>query len=189
MSTLLDELRRLVTTFIGRRLDHLALYPAIVVQQRADGTLDLTPENNTVPSCQGVPIRSGVLGVTVEVPAGRRVLLGYAGGDPSRPYAALWEEGDVTYAKVNGGSRHAARKDDATDDGTWTWTATPHAGSPPTTDLTITHRPPGAASVVGVKIAGLPAGVTVESFSTQLAGTDVAQVGKVNDGTSVWRLP
>lgn len=112
MSTLLDDLRRLVTAFVGRRLDHLALYPARVVQQRDDGTLDLTPESSAVPSCQGVPIRHGLPGVTVTVAAGERVLLGYEGGDPSRPYAALWTAGSVTTIKINGGTLRVAREGD-----------------------------------------------------------------------------
>lgn len=112
MSTLLDDFRRLVTAFVGRRMDHLALYPCRVVQQRADGTLDLEPESSTVPSCQGVPIRHGLPGVTVEVAAGERVLLGYEGGDPSRPFAALWTAGSVTKITINGGNLRVAREGD-----------------------------------------------------------------------------
>lgn len=108
------SLRRLVEAFVGRRLDHLALYPAVVVQQRSDGTLDLSPEDPRVPSCQGVPIRLGIPGVTVTVPSGGRVLLGYANGDPSRPYASLWESGTVTRITINGGTAKVARMGDAT---------------------------------------------------------------------------
>jgi hypothetical protein len=108
------SLRRLVEAFVGRRLDHLALYPAVVVQQRSDGTLDLSPEDPRVPSCQGVPIRLGIPGVTVTVPSGGRVLLGYANGDPSRPYASLWESGTVTRITINGGTAKVARLGDAT---------------------------------------------------------------------------
>ncbi len=112
MSTLLDDLRRLVTAFVGRRMDHLALYPCRVVQQRADGTLDLEPGSCKVPSCKGVSIRPGLTGVTVEVAAGGRVILGYEGGDPSRPFAALWTAGSVTAIKINGGNLRVAREGD-----------------------------------------------------------------------------
>lgn len=114
------SLRRLVEAFVGRRLDHLALYPAVVVQQRSDGTLDLSPEDPRVPSCQGVPIRLGIPGVTVTVPSGGRVLLGYANGDPSRPYASLWESGTVTRITINGGSAKVARVGDSTESHTHT---------------------------------------------------------------------
>lgn len=109
-TSITTSLRRLVEAFVGRRLDHLALYPATVVQQRADGTLDLSPEDPRVPSCQGVPIRLGLPGVTVTVPAGGRVLLGYENGSPARPYASLWESGTVTQISVNGGTHGAARE-------------------------------------------------------------------------------
>ncbi len=114
------SLRRIVEAFVGRRLDHLALYPAVVVQQRSDGTLDLSPEDPRVPSCQGVPIRLGIPGVTVTVPSGGRVLLGYANGDPSRPYASLWESGTVTRITINGGTAKVARVGDSTESHTHT---------------------------------------------------------------------
>lgn len=117
---ILDSLRRIVTAFVGTRLDHLALYPAVVRQQRTDGTLDLHPEDARVPSCQGVPIRLGLPGVTVTVAVGARVLLGYENGNPARPVATLWESGtvtlleiDATMVRVNGGSLKVARATDA----------------------------------------------------------------------------
>jgi hypothetical protein len=109
VSQALDYLRRIVEGFVGARLDHLALYPATVVAQRADGTLDLQPDGARVPPCAGVPIRHGLPGITVTVPAGGRVLLGYAGGNPDLPYASLWESGSVTTITVNSGTRKAAR--------------------------------------------------------------------------------
>lgn len=131
MSAALDALRRLVEGFVGPRLDHLALYPCTVVAQRADKTLDLQPDDVRVPACGGVPIRHGLPGVTVTVPAGGRVLLGYAGGDAGLPYASLWESGSVTSVSVNGGTTRVARVGDAveshthqvtTPDGTFTTT-------------------------------------------------------------------
>ena len=118
--TILDSLRRIVTAFVGTRLDHLALYPAVVRQQRSDGALDLHPEDTRVPSCQGVPIRLGLPGVTVTVAVGARVLIGYENGNPARPVATLWESGtvtlleiDATMVRVNGGTLRVARATDA----------------------------------------------------------------------------
>lgn len=97
---------------LTRRVDYLGLYPARVVAQRADGTLDLVPDSPRVAPCQGVPYRT-LRGLSVDVPAGARVLLGYEGGDPSRPYALAWEIGDATSVRVNGGTRSAARDGDS----------------------------------------------------------------------------
>lgn len=96
---------------IMRRVDYHALYPARVVTQHADGSLDLVPDSTRAPSCQAVPVRT-LRGLSVEVAAGARVLLGYEEGDPARPYAALWEPGAVTRLRVNGASTRAAREGD-----------------------------------------------------------------------------
>ena len=109
MSAAFDALRRIVEGLVGPRLDHLALYPCTVVAQRSDKTLDLQPDDARVPPCGGVPIRHGLPGVTVTVPAGGRVLLGYAGGNPALPYATLWESGTVTAISINGSTTKAAR--------------------------------------------------------------------------------
>lgn len=106
---LLDSISRLVAA-LTRRVDYLAHYPARVVEQRADGTLDLIPDDSArVAPCTGVPIRTGLPGVAVTVPSGARVLLGYEAGDPSRPVATLWEAATVTTLAVNGSSTKAAR--------------------------------------------------------------------------------
>lgn len=109
MTTLRDTVAALVDRLVGRRLDHLARYACTVVTQRADGTLDLQPDDDRVPSCQGVPYRT-LPGVALSVPTGARVLLGYAGGDPAQPFADLWELGDVTRLTVAGGEHPAARQ-------------------------------------------------------------------------------
>lgn len=76
-----------------RGVDYLALYPCKVVTQRGDGTLDLEPESPRVPPLTSVRPRVPCHGAKLTVPAGARLLLGFDGGDPSRPYAALWEQG------------------------------------------------------------------------------------------------
>lgn len=183
MSTLLDELRRLVTTFVGRRLDHLALYPAIVVQQRADGTLDLTPESDAVPSCQGVPIRYGIPGVTATIAAGARVLLGYAGGDPSRPYASLWESGSVTELKLNAstiklnnGTIEAARKGHAVNAGTINLVTSSLLG-------------PTAFAVVYVNADGVPGSPQTVTLGGDATVSVPLVAGKITGGESSVRLP
>ena len=95
-----------------RRVDYHALYPASVVSQDgAGGPLDLRPDTEALPPPQAVPLRC-VNGVKLTVPAGTRVLLGYEGGDPSRPYAVLGPLADVTRFAVNGASTRAAREGD-----------------------------------------------------------------------------
>jgi hypothetical protein len=95
-----------------RRVDYLAFYPCRVVSQSGQ-LLDLIPDDTRLPSISGVSIRHGVPGLSVAVPTGTRVLLGFDGGDPSRPFAALWERGGTaTQIAVNGSSTRAAREGD-----------------------------------------------------------------------------
>lgn len=109
-SRILDGLARLVA-HLTRRVDHLALYPCAVVAQRADGTLDLRAEDERLGSPASIPYRT-LRGLSVTVPAGARVLLGFEGGDPARPVALLWELGDVTTLRVNNGDVKVARDGD-----------------------------------------------------------------------------
>ncbi len=109
-SALLAAFGRLVD-HLTRRVDHMALYPCTVVAQRADGTLDLRAESPRLGSPASIPYRT-LRGLSVEVAAGARVLLGFEGGDPSRPVALLWELGDATVVRVNGGDVKVARDGD-----------------------------------------------------------------------------
>jgi hypothetical protein len=78
-------------TLIGPRVDWLAKYDARVVAQNADGTLELKPDDDRLPSYSGVPIRYGVPGIAATVAAGARVVLEFSGANPQRPIATVWE--------------------------------------------------------------------------------------------------
>ena len=103
----LEKIIRRVT----RRVDYCALYPARVLSQNADGSLELAPESETLPPMGAVPYRT-LAGVSLTVPAGLRVLLGFEDADPARPVALLWELGTVTRLAVNGATTRAAREGD-----------------------------------------------------------------------------
>jgi hypothetical protein len=89
-----------VRRIFGQRIDFLAAYPARVVKQNADGTLELFPDYGRLPTYKNVPIRYGVPGVTATIAAGGRVLLEFAGGDPQRPIATVWESASVTLLTI-----------------------------------------------------------------------------------------
>ncbi len=119
-----DRLTRAVGAVVRHltaHLDYFALYPAKLVSQNEDGTLELKPDDSRLPGVSKVPIRYGIPGVTVKVASGARVLLGFEGGDPQQPVATLWEKGSVTEMtidastdiKVNGGSKAVARQGDS----------------------------------------------------------------------------
>lgn len=80
---------------VMRGVDWLALYPAKVLVQRADGTLDVVPDSGRLPPLVAVPVRVPVPGARLSVPAGARVLVGFEGGEQARPVAQLYEAGSV----------------------------------------------------------------------------------------------
>jgi hypothetical protein len=164
---------------VTRRYDHAAVYPALVVAQHGDGTLDLIPDDTSLPSIAGVPYRT-LPGVRLAVPSGTRVLLGFEGLDPRRPVAQLWELGDVTRLVIDGGTHRAAREGHATACGSVTVTAVPMPTTPPTTDLVFTYTPPSGAPQV-IRVAGLPSGVTADGSH--------ALAGRITEGTDVLHLP
>lgn len=87
---------------VVRRTDYHALYPAKIVAQTADGLLELQPDDPRFPGMTGVPIRPGIPGVSVKVDSGKRVLVGFEGGDPRRPVATLWEADSVKELVITG---------------------------------------------------------------------------------------
>lgn len=94
--SLTELFTKLIDLLVVPRLDPLALYPARVVSQGDDGTLDIKPDALKLGAGLAmVPVRHGLPGVTVRVRPGARVLLGFEGGDITRPFAALWEAGGL----------------------------------------------------------------------------------------------
>lgn len=101
----LGAFRSLVERFMGNRIvgprvDYLASYPATAVTQNGDGTLEIQPDDSRLPSLSSVPIRYGVPGVSAQIANGGRVLLAFAGGDPAKPIATVWEAASVTSLTV-----------------------------------------------------------------------------------------
>jgi hypothetical protein len=98
-----------------------ARFPARVVRQNADLTLDLDPDDDRLPDLVAVPLRLPVPGATVKVAAGCRVLVAFEAGDPRRPIAEVWESGTLnelvlaaaTKIELGGAaSKGVARQDD-----------------------------------------------------------------------------
>lgn len=93
-------LERIVDAMVGPRIDRCALYPARVVAQAADGTLEVMLDDPRFASMTRIPIRTPVPGAVVKVQPGARVLIGWEPGrapaQPPIPYASLWESGTLS---------------------------------------------------------------------------------------------
>ena len=99
MSVDLDRIMGALESFVRGlfpNIDYLALYPARVAAQNGDGTLELVPDDPRLPGLSSVPVRYGTPDTTAVVASGARVLLGFAGGDPSKPIATVWESASIT---------------------------------------------------------------------------------------------
>lgn len=92
LDRLLESIKALVD-WATRDRPFLRLYPATVRAQNGD-TVDVDPDDDSIKAggLQGVPLRHGLPGVTLELNVAQqpKVLLGFEAGDPKRPYAALW---------------------------------------------------------------------------------------------------
>lgn len=92
---LLAGMSAIVEGLVGNRIDYARMYVAKVVRQHSDRSLDLLCEDETMrgTGIAHVPIRHGLPGVIVQVPAGGKVLLFFENADPALPAAALWPDG------------------------------------------------------------------------------------------------
>lgn len=79
------------------RLDYLARYEArVVAQSPADDSLELSPVDERIAGLSGVPLRVPSPGTRVILSPGARVLLGWDGADPSKPFAESFSSGTTT---------------------------------------------------------------------------------------------
>lgn len=101
---ILDKTKQGLAAFIRSvlsRTDFLAMYPCKIIAQNADSTLELKPDDARLPPYSSVPLRLGIPGCTVTLAAGSRALVGWYAGDPTKPFAALFESSTVTQLNVN----------------------------------------------------------------------------------------
>jgi hypothetical protein len=97
-------IRRVVgLDILGPRMDYLGEFPAKVVSQNGDGTLELQPDDSRLPGYSKVPIRYGVPGITATVSGGARCLLAFAGADPQKPVVVGWEGSGGVLVSLNVG--------------------------------------------------------------------------------------
>lgn len=82
------------------RLDYHAWYGAKVLKDYGDGHLDLEPDDDRIPLLTRTPIRTFLPGVTVEVTPEARVMIGFDGASPAKPFATLFESGSLKSLRI-----------------------------------------------------------------------------------------
>ncbi len=110
---ILGPMKRLIESFVGRRIDYAQMYPSKVNAQNGDGTLDITPDDERMrgDGLKNIAITYGLPGVTATIPSGGKVNLYFRNGDPKEPRAALFEGSGVTTVEVGGGTEPVLRGD------------------------------------------------------------------------------
>src|ERR1700694_4698063 len=98
-------IEKVFRAILGPRIDYYGTYQCVVVQQNADGSLDLKPDDPRVPGMQGIPINWGLPGVTATVSPGARADVVFLSADPSKPRATLWENAALITLNVNSSSQ------------------------------------------------------------------------------------
>lgn len=137
---LLDAFSTLVRRIMQGAKLHVRFLAAIV-SQAADGTVAVKFDRGEVAGTDGIPIRLGLPGFKVKVPAGARAAVAFEEGDPTRPAVVGFDAGSsVTEVAFDGGTKGVARVDDSIDAGTLLVVI---SGTPPAVTA-ITHYAPGA---------------------------------------------
>lgn len=182
LSTFLDMVRGLIRQELSDQ-KYRERWPARVVAQRSDGTLDLVPDHDAIPGLTEVPLRLGIPGATVKVPAGTRVNVAFERyGSHWRPIAELWETGssageapiEITLpatSKIRLGPsahRRVARIDDTTNNGVWSFSS-----STPTT------------IEIALAIPGQPPQVVVLTLGAGPATAPIFSMGVIDSGSGV----
>jgi hypothetical protein len=102
MAGVADSFVRLVRRIVGLPetpgqppdIMRLGLYPASVVAQNADGTVDVRPTDDRIGGEKNVKVRVGIPGSSASVAPGSIVLLGWERGDPSKIFCMpAWDAG------------------------------------------------------------------------------------------------
>lgn len=98
---------------IRRAIDYSRKYSARVAAQNSDGTLQVVPDDERLrgSGLDRVKIQTGFPG-TIQAEAGSRCLIGFDGGDPSKPYAEGWDGRNVTEMSLADGTLPAGRQGD-----------------------------------------------------------------------------
>jgi hypothetical protein len=112
-----ESLERFIR-WVLRDLTYHRHYAAKVVLQRADGTLDLDPEDEPMrgEGLQRVPISVALAGTFLLVAPGTRCLFAFQNGDPRKPHVVAWQyQRDGAIVKLADGGAPVARVGDTVD--------------------------------------------------------------------------
>ena len=95
-----------------RYLDYTGLYPAKILKDWGDHTLDIRPENPLLPEMTHVRLVQPLPGTRVKLKAGGTVLLGFQQADPARPAVLDYAQAELELLEVLTGQGQLITLDD-----------------------------------------------------------------------------
>ncbi len=108
-----DAIRRVLAALLPE-FDLYALHPATVLNAGVN-EVDVRFDNSRLPELVAVPIRAFAPEVQILVETGARVLVGFEGGDRTKPMAMLWGAGNFDALSIgNQNTQPIARVTDTT---------------------------------------------------------------------------
>ena len=136
-------------------VDYSALYPAKVLANKSGNRADVRADDDRIGALSNISVKQFAPDITLEIAAGARCLLGFAEGDPSKPFAIAFDlAGSFTRLEIGSGGADSARKGDSV-------------------QVTI---PPGTVLIPGGPGSGNPAPITLNGTITS-GSTKVKVIG------------
>jgi hypothetical protein len=128
----------------------LRLFPAKVVKQNDDLTLELVLDDAVAPGLSNVPMRTFAPSIQVKIAPGSRCAVAFENGDPQQPVATLFEMGSLMELTLNASGKVTIKADQVLlGDGT-TPVALEGSATKGHTHLFTLTAPPSGGPVVGV---------------------------------------
>jgi hypothetical protein len=95
-------------------VDYTALYPAKVLASKSGNRADVRADDDRIGALSNISVKQFAPDITLELTAGARCLLGFAEGDPSKPFAIAFDlAGSFTKLEIGSGGAECARKGDS----------------------------------------------------------------------------
>jgi hypothetical protein len=95
-------------------VDYRALYPVKVLKSKPNNRADVRADDERIGALSNVNVWLSTPDTKIELEGGSRMLLGFAEGDPSKPYLIAFEQGSGGFSSLEIGSSglDCARKTD-----------------------------------------------------------------------------
>lgn len=93
-------------------IDYYAMYPATVIKDHGDMTLDVEPDSEKLPQMTRLPLLGILPNCRVKVKKGARVFVGFENGEPTKPRCYVFDSGVLELLELRTGLGHTIIMED-----------------------------------------------------------------------------